>query len=233
MMRILAFGIHPDDVELGCGGTVILAVSQGHDVIVADLSEGTASSNGSPEERAAEAAEAARVMGVRDRVNLGLPDTRIAGEDPEQVEKVVECIRDLRPDIVIVPSSEDPHPDHASGGTLVKRAAYLSGVHGYHRGRDAWPVRNYLIYAGRTEFEPHVIVDVSSTHDTKVRAILAHRSQFVAGEGRRPTPLNAPDFLEFIEARSRVYGRMIGCRYGEGFRMAKPFALNDLGLLCG
>jgi LmbE family N-acetylglucosaminyl deacetylase len=162
-----------------------------------------------------------------------LPDTQIAGDDPEQVGTIVECLRDVQPDLVLVPSSDDPHPDHASGGRLIERAMYLSGVHGYQRAREAWPIKKSLIYPGRTEFEPHVVVDISSTHDTKVRAILAHQSQFVPGEGRKPTPLNAPDFLEFIESRARVYGRMIGSRYGEGFRTAKPFALTEIGLLGG
>jgi bacillithiol biosynthesis deacetylase BshB1 len=229
-MRILAFGIHPDDVELGCGGTVILAARQGHEVMVVDLSDGRASSNGTPEERADEASAAAQIMGVKNRVNLALPDTRIAAEDPGQTAVVVACLRDLRPHLVLVSSSDDPHPDHASGGRLIERALYLSGIHGYEPGEDAWTVRHVLEYAGRWEFEPHLVIDVTDTHATKIRAIRAHASQFVPGKGRKPTPLNAPDFINVVEARSRVAGRTIRVRFGEGFRMPNPLALSDLDL---
>ena len=229
-MKILALGIHPDDVELGCGGTVILAVRQGHEVTVVDLSEGTASSNGTPEERAAESAAAAQLMGVEKRLNLGLPDTRIQSEDADQIARVAACLRDNRPDLVLIPSSDDPHPDHASGGRLIERAVYLAGVHGYDRERPALPAARSLIYPGRVDFEPNVVVDVTPTHATKLKAILAHRSQFVPGEGRKPTPLNSPDFVRFVEARSRVHGREIGVRFGEGFCVTKPLALSDLGI---
>jgi bacillithiol biosynthesis deacetylase BshB1 len=227
-MKVLAFGIHPDDVELGCGGTVILAVRQGHDVSIVDCSKGTSSSNGTPEERAAEAAEAARIMGVRKRFNLDLPDTRIQGESDDQAAVVVGCLRDERPDLVLIPSGDDPHPDHAAGGRLMDRALYFSGVHGYRRARPAWRVPHVLVYPGRTDFEPHIVVDVTSVHDLKIKAILAHRSQFLSGERRESTPLNSPDFIGFVEARSRAHGRRIGVRFGEPFRAAGPIALADL-----
>ncbi|MEJ2720407.1 MAG: bacillithiol biosynthesis deacetylase BshB1 [bacterium] len=227
-MRILALGIHPDDVELGCGGTVILAAREGHGVTVADLSPGTASSNGTPEERAVEAETAGRVMGIERRVNLGLPDTRIASEDPDQTAAVVGCVRDVRPHLVLAPSSDDPHPDHASGGRLIERALYLSGIHGYEREREAWRPKHVLFYAGRRDFDPDLVIDVTATHDIKIKAIQAHASQFVAAEGRRPTPLNAPDFVASVEARGRTTGRMVGVRYGEGFRTMKPLAFFDL-----
>lgn len=226
-MRILAFGIHPDDVELGCGGTVVLAAKQGHDVSIVDLSRGTSSSNGTPEERAAEAAEGARVMGVRRRINLDLPDTRIQSESDEQTAAVVSCLRGERPHIVLVPSGDDPHPDHSAGGRLMDRALYFSGVHGYGGGRPAWRVPRVLVYPGRTDFEPHLVVDVTPVHEIKMKAVLAHKSQFVSGGDRQSTPLNAPDFLAFVEARSRAHGRRIGVCFGEPFRTVAPVALAD------
>jgi len=117
-MRIVAFGIHPDDVELGCGGTVVLAAGQGHQVTVVDLSEGRASSNGTPEERAAEARAAAVVMGVGERINLGLPDTRIASEDAGQTAAVVACLRGIRPHLVLTSSSDDPLAEARFRGVL-------------------------------------------------------------------------------------------------------------------
>ncbi len=227
-MKILALGIHPDDAELGCGGTVILAARGGHDVSIVDLSRGTSSSNGTPEERAAEAAEAARVLGVRTRLNLDLPDTRIQSENDEQTALVVACLRKERPDVVLVPSSDDPHPDHSAGGRLIDRALYLSGVHGYNRGQPAWRVPHVLVYPGRTDFEPHVVVDVTPVHELKMKAILAHKSQFLSGGDRQSTALNSPDFMGFIEARARAHGRRIGVRFGEAFRTTAPIGLTDL-----
>jgi len=227
-MRIVAFGIHPDDVELGCGGTLILAVGQGHDVSVVDLSRGTSSSNGTPEERGSEAAEAAKILGVKRRINLDLPDTRVESESDDQTALVVACLRSERPDLVLIPSGDDPHPDHAAGRRLIDRALYFSGVQGFRRGEPAWRVKHALVYPGRRDFEPHVVVDVTPVHDLKMRAVLAHGSQFVAGADRQATPLNSPDFIAFVEARSRAHGRSIGVRFGEAFRTAGPIGLADL-----
>jgi bacillithiol biosynthesis deacetylase BshB1 len=229
-MRILAFGIHPDDVELGCGGSVILAARQGHEVSIVDLTEGHSSTNGSPEERAAEGAEAARLMGVARRKSLGLPDTRLRSESDEQLGAVVECVRDERPDLVFIPSADDPHPDHASGSRLIGRALYFSGVGGYQRERPSWRAAHSLVYPGRVDFEPDVVVDVTPVHDAKIKAILAHASQFVPGEHREPTPLNAPEFIESLSARARLHGARIGVRFGEAFRTVKPIGLEGFGI---
>ena len=226
-MKILAFGIHPDDVELGCGGSVILGVRLGHQVVVADLSEGTSSSNGTPQERAAEAAEAARIMGVAKRINLRLPDTQIRSESDEHLDAVVRCLRSEKPDLVFVPNPDDPHPDHESGGRLIERALYFAGVQGYRSGEEAWRVTHALVYAGRTDFEPQVVFDVSSTHETKITAVLAHRSQFLPESGTVATPLNSPDFIAVIESRGRVWGHRIGVRFGEPFKSRRPVALED------
>jgi bacillithiol biosynthesis deacetylase BshB1 len=172
-------------------------------------------------------------MGVRRRYHLGLPDTRIRSEDEEQTRLLVACVRRERPDLLLAPSADDPHPDHASGGTLVQRAVYLSGINGYNRGEPAWRVPHVIVYPGRTDFEPDVVFDVSSVYEVKVQAILAHSTQFLPGEGRSPTPLNTPDFLDVLEARARTHGRRVGARFGEGFRAVKPIVLTDFRLFGG
>lgn len=225
-MKILALGIHPDDVELGCGGTLILAARQGHEVAVVDLTEGRSSTNGTPEERAAEALEATSLMGIAGRRNLGLPDTRLHSESEDQLEAVVECLRVERAALVVMPSADDPHPDHASGGRLIERALYFAGVGGYRRGRAPWRPRHTWVYPGRVDLEPQVVVDVSDVHDLKIRAVLAHASQFRPGEGREGTPLNAADFIEHVVARARLHGRRIGVRFGEAFRTANPIGVS-------
>ena len=229
-MKILALGIHPDDVEVGCGATVVLAAGAGHDVTVVDLSPGGSSSNGTLDDREREAAEAARIMGAGRRYNLGLPDTRIHSENDGQAGAIVTCLRKERPDLVLVPSFDDPHPDHSSGGRLIERAIYLSAIHGYGRGETAWRIPHVLVYPGRTDFDPDIVFDVSSTYDVKVRSILAHATQFTPGAGRAATPLNSPDFLGVVEARARTHGRRIGVRFGEGFRSPRPIALSDFHL---
>jgi bacillithiol biosynthesis deacetylase BshB1 len=229
-MNVLALGIHPDDIELFCGGTVALAVERGHHVTLVDLSDGAASTNGTAEERRKEAAAAAAIMGVAGRRTLALPDTGIHSEDAGQLRQVVEALRQARPDVVLTPSSDDPHPDHASGGELVRRAIYLSAVQGYERGQTAWAIRTVMVYGGRIEVEPHVIVDVTSTHRKKLLAIQAHVTQFAPAPGRRPTPLNAPEFLPAVEGRDRLYGRKIGVAYGEAFRLLYPLPLTDLSV---
>jgi bacillithiol biosynthesis deacetylase BshB1 len=229
-MNILAIGIHPDDIELGCGGTVIVAADGGHDVVMVDLSDGAASTNGTLDEREREAARAAEIMGVTGRQNLSLPDTAIQSEDPAQVRRLVSAIRTARPEVVLAPSSDDPHPDHASGGTLVRRAVYLAGIRGYQPDEERWSVQTVMIYGGRVEVEPHLIVDITSTQKTKMLAIAAHESQFSPGAGKQPTPLNAPEFLPAIEARDRVCGQKIRVEFGEAFRLLKPIALRDFSI---
>jgi bacillithiol biosynthesis deacetylase BshB1 len=229
-MKIMFIGIHPDDIEMGCGGTVALAAAAGHDVTLVDLSRGDSSSNGTPEERLVEAEAAAKILGAARRINLGLPDTEIRSEDPAQSAVVIECLRTFRPELVFMPNKIDPHPDHSSGGALIERAVYLSGVHGCLREREAWRVETLLVYIGRLDMEPALIQDVTSVQERKMEAIMAHRSQFVLDPGRRSTVLNARDFLPFVEYRSRVFGRMIGVPFGEPFQLTRPIALSDLSI---
>jgi bacillithiol biosynthesis deacetylase BshB1 len=232
-MNISFIGIHPDDIELGCGGAVIIAVAGGHDVTLIDLSSGDSSSNGTPGDRAREADAAARILGVSRRINLGLPDTGILSESAEQVMAVVESVRRSRPELVFIPTKNDPHPDHASGGELIERALYLSAIQGFETGHEAWKPGSVFLYMGRRDVEPHLVLDVSAVQDVKKEAILAHRSQFVLEAGRKPTALNSPEFLPFVESRSRIFGRMIGAAFGEPFQITQPLRLNDLAAFKG
>jgi bacillithiol biosynthesis deacetylase BshB1 len=229
-LKILVFGIHPDDIELGCGGTVILAGDQGHDVVLADLSDGAASSNGTVEQRRNEAEKAGEIMGVRERINLELPDTGIRAGDPAQLARVVSCVRGVRPDLALAPTADDPHPDHLEGAQLVQRALYFAGVHGYEPNEPAHRTPGVLVYAGRREMNADLIADISDVFERKLGAVRAHDSQFGSSRGNKPTPLNAPDFFDFIEARARVYGRQVGARYGEPFETGAPIRLNSLDL---
>jgi len=230
IMRILFIGIHPDDIELGCGGTVALSVDQGHEVTLADLTRGESSSNGTPEERAAEAMAAASLLGCEKRHNLGLPDTGILSEDGDQQRAVANLIREVRPDVLVFPNGDDPHPDHSSGADLIRRSTYLAGIHGYEGSAGAWKVGTLLECSGRNEVPHDIIVDTSTSFARKRDAILAHRTQFGRQSGAAETPLNDPDFLSAVEARDRSCGQRIGVRYGEAFHTLAPVALRTLDI---
>lgn len=225
-MRIMAIGIHPDDVEIGCGGTVAACAARGDSVVVVDLTRGEASTNGTVEDRARESAAAAKILGCR-RVNAGFPDTGVRGDDPGQLRALVAIVREHRPDVVLAPNADDPHPDHAAGAILTRHAVFLANVNGYSAGEhERWKVARTLVYAGRNEVRADVVVDVSAFYETKLAAIRAHASQVGGGESALPTPLTDPRFLGVVDARDRLAGRRIGVTHGEAFQLLAPVALD-------
>jgi bacillithiol biosynthesis deacetylase BshB1 len=235
-MRIMAIGIHPDDVEIGCGGTVAVCAAAGDEVTIVDLTRGEASTNGTPEERAREAAEAARILGARRRDNAGLPDAGVRSEDGAQTNAVVAVIRAHRPHIILVPNPDDAHPDHASGGMLIQRAAFLSNVNGYVTERDGkrqerWLVGRMLVYSGRREVQADIVVDITSHYETKLASVRAHASQVGGGKGTLPTRLNDGGLFRSAEGRALVAGRRIGVTYGEAFQILAPIGLKNFSAL--
>jgi bacillithiol biosynthesis deacetylase BshB1 len=235
-MRVMAVGIHPDDVEIGCGGTVALCAARGYEVTIVDLTRGEAASNGTPEEREHEAAEAARILGCRRRENAGLPDAGVQSEDPVQTRAVVSVIRAWRPHLVLIPNPLDAHPDHASGGTLVQRALFLSNVHGFVTERDGrrqerWKTLRSLVYSGRREVRPDVVVDITAHYPTKLQAIRAHATQVGPGAGALSTPLTDETFFGSVEGRALVAGRRVGVTHGEAFELLAPVSLRDFDAL--
>jgi N-acetylglucosamine malate deacetylase 1 len=231
-LDLLAIGAHPDDVEISCGGTIAAAAAEGLRAGILDLTRGESATNGTPEIRAGEAAEAARLLGVAGRWNAGLPDGALHAHDPEQVRRAVLWIRALRPDVVVVHYPRDRHPDHVAASELIDRASYLAGLRLFEGGGGSVaPFRPRIRYhfASRVGFEPSFVVDVTARWDVKRAAILAHRSQ-VSREtaGARPTPLNREGFLEFVESRARHYGGMIGVLYGEPFHATEPVGVRAL-----
>lgn len=237
-MRIMAFGIHPDDVEIGCGGTVALCAARGDDVTIVDLTRGESATNGTPEERAREAAEAARILGAARRENARIPDAGVQSEDPDQTRAVVAIIRAHRPGIVLVPNPDDPHPDHASGGVLIQRAMFLSNVNGYVTERDGrrqerWNAARAMIYSGRREVRPDVVVDITDHFETKLASVRAHGTQIGSQKGALATPLTDPRLFGAIEGRALVAGRRVGVTYGEAFALLTPVRLTDLHFMAG
>ena len=234
-MRILALGIHPDDVEIGCGGTVARCASAGDIVTIVDLTRGESSTNGTADERAREAVEAARILGASGRDNAGLPDTGVQSEAPAQTRAVVTLIRAYRPDVALIPNPDDPHPDHQSGGALIQRALFLSNVNGYITERDGkrqerWNVAAALLYSGRRDVTPDVVVDITQHYETKLASVRAHATQVGGGQGRLATRLNDDTFWGAIEGRALVAGRRVGVTYGEAFQLVAPIRIENFSV---
>ena len=227
---VLAFGPHPDDVELFCGGTVIRLGELGHTTAVCDLTRGERASHGTPEERVRETEAASRELGLAFRDNLELPDTQLAGV-PDQIAAVVGELRRRRPELVLAPWIEDRHPDHAAAGALVTRAVYFAGVRKYAPGTgQRFVPRQLLYYALRHRMAPSFIVDTSPAADRKARAIACYASQILrrgTGSDADPTLISSPRATEAIEARDRYYGSFIGASHGEPLRSPNVPGLVD------
>lgn len=222
-LDILAFSPHPDDAELGCAGSLILAADTGLRVAIADLSEGELSSRGDTTKRKAEKQRATEVMGLSDRISVGLRDTEI-GRDPAHRMALIEVIREMRPRIVLSPHWKDRHPDHEAAGRLVREAVFYSGVGNVGKGTPHRPERLFY-YMIHHPFTPSFVIEVSSVWERKTAALRAFESQFIGDEMGPQTALSRPEFLQFTEARARWFGAMIGVAYGEPFLSTGPLSL--------
>lgn len=223
---LLAIGAHPDDAEVGCGGVLALAVLGGLRVGVADLTRGELATRGTPRTRGQEAAQAATILGLHERVALGIPDGGV-GTEPHHREAVVRLIRDLRPRLVLAPYPEDRHPDHAAGGKLVREACFLAAVGKFSSGSPHRPAALYH-YMLHHPLIPSFVVDVSAVWPRKMDAVRAHESQFGPGAQDPRTEIGGGEFLTFLESRARFYGAMIGVDRGEAFHSRGPIALDAL-----
>ena len=224
---VLAFGAHPDDVELAIGGTVRLLVEQGHSVGIVDMSRGELGTRGTPIIRREEAAAAAAVLGARYRRCLDLGDGHILPSD-EARRRVVEAIRLARPGLVLAPWIEDRHPDHKWTGVLVQEAAFIAGLTKWDPDVPAHRPRAVLHYPMHTLFEPSLVVDVTGTFEKKREACLCFKSQFHdPGSSDPETYISSQGFWDWWEARARAAGNPIGATFGEAFRLQGPVPVSD------
>jgi N-acetylglucosamine malate deacetylase 1 len=225
---ILAFGAHPDDVELSCAGVLVGQQQQGYTTGIVDLTRGECGTQGTTEDRAAEAAKAARIMKLSERVTLDLPDSGVQPTH-EQLQPVIDIIRRLRPRLVIAPAPRDRHPDHGHASTLVTEAAYYAGLQRYDADGPPWRPEAVIYYMQYEPFEPDFIVDVTDVFDIKMQAIRAYASQFEPEDQNKPkTLISTPAFLINLEARARVLGQKIGVDFGEGFQVRQGVPVVDL-----
>lgn len=228
---LLAFGAHPDDIELSVGGILCKTARAGHRTVAAELTGGESGTRGSAGKRMAEAKKAAKILGLAERENLGFPDAALE-LNIETRRAVASAIRRHRPEIVLAPYVEDLHPDHAAAGQIVRAGFFDARLAKLDIKGDPWFARLLLFYPCRQYFEPTVVIDVTEVYKVKKRAFCAHRSQ-MGGQGKRNfRPPGVVDPFIMIEARDRHNGSLIGAEYGEGLISPFPLPLSSLSRLC-
>jgi N-acetylglucosamine malate deacetylase 1 len=232
-LDILAIGAHPDDIELSCGGTILSHVSLGLKVGILDLTRGELGTRGSAEERSAEAAAAAKILGVEVRENAGFADGFFVNDKHHQLE-LIKFIRKYRPDIVLANAIHDRHPDHARAAQLTEDAVFMSGLAKIETSMDgeaqkAFRPRTVFHYIQSLDITPDIAVDITPFFDKKVEAIRAYKTQFHNPDSKEPdTFISSPEFLEFIKARASHYGVPLGVSYAEGFTIKRHIGVHNL-----
>jgi len=232
-LDILAFGSHPDDVELGCAGTLAKEIAHGKRVGIIDLTRGELGTRGSADIRDREAARAATILGVSVRENLHMRDGFFVNDEAHQI-KVIQKIRQYRPDIVICNAVDDRHIDHAKGSKLVSDACFLSGLQRITtewegEAQEAWRPKLVYHFIQWKNLQPDVVVDISGYMEQKMEAVLAYDSQFFKPGSDEPvTPIATKNFLDSIQYRAQDLGRIIGVDFAEGFTVERYVAVNRL-----
>ena len=225
---LLAFGPHPDDLEIGMGGTLAHHAARGARVGLCDLTRGERGSNGTPDERVAEGEAASAVLGAAWRVNLGLPDGGLAIV-PDQVRAIAAILRSARPVIVAIPFERDRHPDHAAAHALLVRAVFDAGLRRFEAPGEPWRPARVVSYFINDNTPPTFVVDVTAVYEVKRRALACYRTQFSAeGTGGVATRLTSPLFAQLVESRDAQFGASAGVRFAEGFVARDPLLLADL-----
>jgi bacillithiol biosynthesis deacetylase BshB1 len=232
-LDVLAIGAHPDDIELSCGGTIAMCVKQGYKVGILDLTRGELGTRGTPKTRAEEAANAASILGVIMRENLGLPDGNIEVNEKNRL-KLISVYRKYRPKILLMPHWLERHPDHEHANTLAREAWFYSGLRKKEtkingKIQEPWRPERYFHFMQTYEFTPSFIVDISSTYDTRLKAMMTYKSQFYNPASKEPaTFLSNEAFLKMLETRAKYFGSQISAKYGEPFFSVEPIGITDL-----
>jgi len=234
-LDILAFGAHPDDVELGCGATIAKATFNGKKVGVVDLTEGELGTNGTIETRYAEAEAASKILGLSVRENLKFADGFFENNKAHQLE-VIKMIRKYKPEIVLCNAIQDRHIDHGKGSKLVSDACFLSGLVKIEteldgKPQEKWRPKHVYHYIQWNNIKPDFVVDVSGFIDAKMNSVFAYKTQFYfpeRGENEPKTPITSKNFTDSLKFRAVDLGRLIGKDHGEGFTVERYVAVNSL-----
>ncbi|MCB9230206.1 MAG: bacillithiol biosynthesis deacetylase BshB1 [Bacteroidia bacterium] len=232
-LDLLAFGAHPDDIELSCSGTLTKMAAQGYLVGGCDLTRGELGTRGSADLRDQEAQDAAQILGLAVRENLRLPDGGLQNVREQQVE-VIKMIRKYRPEIVFANAVRDRHPDHGNGSALVRDAAFLAGLRKISTQLDgveqaAWRPAKVFFYIQDQLMIPDFVVDITDHFETKIASIKAYKSQFFDPNSKEPmTYISSQDYWDFISARNRETGHLVNVTFGEGFQSERPLKITDV-----
>ena len=235
-LDILAFGSHPDDVELGCGATLAKEIIKGKKIGIVDLTRGELGTRGNAETRDIESENAGKILGVSMRVNMEFADGFFVNDKRHQIE-LIKIIRKYKPDLVLCNAIDDRHIDHGKGSRLVSDACFLSGLLKIDTKCDAddncwqdpWRPKYVYHYIQWKHIKPDFVVDVSGFIDKKMEAVLAYKTQFFDANSKEPeTPISSKNFTDSIEYRARDLGRLIGAEHGEGFTVERYPAVDSL-----
>lgn len=233
-LDILVLASHPDDAELGAGGTIACHVAMGQKVGIVDFTKGELGTRGTPETRASEAAEGAKILGLAIRENLGLADGFFRNDEEHQ-RKVIAAIRKYQPEIVLANAVYDRHSDHGKGAALAYDSCFLSGLAKIEtkdvqgNAQKAWRPKAVYHYIQSQFIQPDFILDVTPYWGTKINAIKAFKTQFFDPNSKEPaTYISTPEFLNMVEARAIELGHAIGVKYGEGFTVRRTPGITDL-----
>lgn len=227
-LDILAFGAHPDDVEISCGGTILKHIELGHECGIVDLTYGELGTRGSGELRLQEAERSKQILGISARENLGFADGFFQNDREHQLP-IIKMIRKYRPEIVLANSVHDRHPDHGKAAKLVADACFLAGLVKIDTGQEAWRPKAVYHYIQDEYIHPDLTIDITPYFDKKIQAILAYSSQFYNPESDEPeTPISGKEFLDFLRGRAMTYGRPIRAELAEGFTASRNIGVKNL-----
>lgn len=235
-LDLLVIAAHPDDAELSAGGTIIANVAQGRQVGIIDLTRGEMGTRGTPELRMKEAADAAKIMGVAVRENLGFEDAFFVNDREHQLA-IAQKIRKYRPEVVIANARADRHPDHGRASELIAQACFVAGLAKVATSHDgnaqaAWRPKNVYHMIQSNFIDPDFVVDVSAYWEQKMEAVRAYKSQFFDPQSDEPeTFISTPAFMNLIESRGVEMGQPVGFDYAEGFTIDKRMGIKDLFVL--
>ncbi|MBA3649099.1 MAG: bacillithiol biosynthesis deacetylase BshB1 [Chitinophagales bacterium] len=235
-LDILAFGSHPDDIELSCGGTLIKHILVGRKAGIIDLTKGELGTRGTPEIREQESAAAAQILGVSIRENLGMDDGFFVNDEKHQRE-IIRMIRKYQPEIILANAIYDRHPDHGRGAMLVQDASFLAGLRKIETNENnvvqsSWRPKAVYHYIQDQFIMPDILVDITEVIEKKMESVRAYRSQFYNPQSDEPiTYIATPEFMDTLMVRAKEFGKMTGVKYAEGFTSNRKAGLDDLFLL--
>jgi N-acetylglucosamine malate deacetylase 1 len=235
-LDILAFGVHPDDVELSCAGTLLMEMKHGKKAGIIDLTRGELGTRGSAETRMQEAAAAAKILGIHVRENLSMRDGFFKNDEEHQL-MIIQKLRQYQPEIVLCNALSDRHPDHGRSAKLVSDSCFLAGLRKIETSlnevqQEAWKPKYVFHYIQDRYAEPDFIYDISSVFAQKMESVKAYGTQFnSAGDDEPQTYISTPAYYETLIARHKMFGKRIGVEYGEGFISDKRIGINNFDSL--